>query len=136
RGGSECSASRSTRTVVMTDGTPRTRHYPGYALVARLPSRRRELYDALEERPPWRRVALAIGRVGVIARALRRLDAPGIVRLIADHGDAIALSWVRGRRLDRAVGGLSGDERVELAIQLAEIVAHAHDRGVVLRDVK
>jgi hypothetical protein len=146
----------------MTDGTPRTteglyggasavvgpnarsggdavcssRRYPGYALVARLPSRRREIYDALEDRPPWRRVALAIGGVGAIARALRRLDAPGIVRLIADHGDAIALSWVRGRRLDRVVGALSGDERVDVAIQVAEIVAHAHERGVVLRDLK
>lgn len=110
--------------------------YPGYELVARLPSRRREIYHALEDRPPWRRVALAVGHVAVIAEALRRLDHPGIVRLIADHGDAVALSWVPGRRLDRAARALSGDERLDVAIQVAEIVAHAHERGVVLRDVK
>jgi tetratricopeptide (TPR) repeat protein len=136
RSGAVATPSSSTGRIAPTSGPAAGQHIPGYALVARLPSRRREIYDALEDRPPWRRVALALGRVGAIADALRRLDHPGIVHLIADHGDAVALSWVGGRRLDRAMPALSGEQRLDVAIQVAEIVAHTHERGVVLRDLK
>jgi protein kinase-like protein len=118
--------------------------YPGYAVVRRLMSRRRPIFEAIEQRDPWRRVALALrGRgagaacdLAAMAEAAHRLDHPGIARLLAAHPDALAFAWASGRRLDRAGPPASDAERLELAIQIAELVAHAHDRGVVLRDLK
>lgn len=112
--------------------------YPGYAIVRRLSSRRRQIFEAIEQRDPWRRVALALGgeaELAAIREAAGRLDHPGIAQLVADHGDAVAFAWRTGRRLDR-VEALAPADRLELAIQIAELVAHAHARGVVLRDLK
>jgi tetratricopeptide (TPR) repeat protein len=118
--------------------------YPGYALVRRLMSRRRPIFEAIERDDPWRRVALALRGRGAgaadeltaMAEAAHRLDHPGIARLVAAHPDALAFAWASGRRLDRAGPPASPADRLELAIQIAELVAHAHERGVVLRDLK
>lgn len=71
------------------------------------------------------------------------LDHPAIVRYVA-HGQSadgqpyLALDWVDGetlqQRLERA--GLSLVETVQLGIRLAEALGHAHERGVVHRDIK
>src|SRR5262245_31082372 len=116
-------------------------------LVRRLPSRRRVLHEAIHGREPWRRAALALdhGDAGrrelrAMADAARRLDHPGIARLVEDGSDApeprVALAWCDGRRLDAVIAGLTAPQRLDLAIQIAELVAHAHARGVVLRDLK
>jgi len=76
------------------------------------------------------------------ARVLGELDHPGIVRHIAS-GDAdgllyLVMEWLDGEtlmaRLDR--DPLSMAETVELARQVAAALAHAHERGLVHRDVK
>jgi tetratricopeptide (TPR) repeat protein len=133
----------------------------GYAVVRRLPSRRRAIYEALEHDPAGRRVALnvslaprldpddpacplgwsAVDEIARIAEVVRRLDHPGIVRLVADHRDAphpaFALAWCEGRRLDEdVVAALAPEDRLDIAIQAADLVAHAHDRAVILRDLK
>lgn len=116
--------------------------YPGYVIVRRLRSQRRPIFEAIEQGAPWRRVALALRGRGphaaaalrAMAAAARRLAHVGIAPLVAEHDDALAFGWASGRGLDRAV--VPDDARLELAIQIAELVAHAHERGVVLRDVK
>lgn len=159
-------------------GERRAASYPGYALVRRLPSRRRRIFEAIETADPWRHVVLCVrgvpsaagGTGGVddlteMVAAMRRMDHPGIARLVAEHRDAVAIAWVTGQRLDRvfdralqqaaqpasapratgrarapsphlAAPMFDDADRLELAIQIAELVAHAHARGVVLRDLK
>jgi serine/threonine-protein kinase len=88
-------------------------------------------------------------RPGSVARFLRemrlvgRLDHPNIVRALdADQvGDLpyIVMEYVRGENLDellRIRGPLPVDDVVRYAVQAALALAHAHDQGVVHRDVK
>jgi tetratricopeptide (TPR) repeat protein len=75
--------------------------------------------------------------------ALRRLDHPGVVRVLdageAGHVPYLVLELVEGRSLDSRLlttGALPIGEAVRLAAEVAEALQHAHERGVLHRDVK
>ncbi len=97
--------------------------------------------------------AVAVKRIGVEdpdvaqraereARAAARLAHPGIVALYesGQDDDAVYLvsELVRGRTLAQlmADGLLSDHDAVGIGVVLCEALAHAHERGVVHRDVK
>jgi hypothetical protein len=97
--------------------------------------------------------AVAVKRIGVEdpdvgrraqreARAAARLSHPGIVALYESGQDEDAVylvsELVRGRTLARlmADGLLSDRDVVEIGLVLCDALAHAHQRGVVHRDVK
>ncbi len=76
------------------------------------------------------------------AEALRRLDHPGVVGFV-DAGDAgetqvLVMDLLDGVSLATRLGASPMDppEAMELARQLAVALVHAHDAGVVHRDVK
>ena len=75
--------------------------------------------------------------------ALVRLAHPSIVRYVArgltPEGAAyLAMEWIEGEelRLRLRRGPLRADETVALGARLAAALAHAHERGVMHRDVK
>lgn len=77
------------------------------------------------------------------AKALARLDAPGIVRVLAlretQHDLFIVMEHVDGPVLDRVLrrhAPLDWQEALPLIRQMVEAVAHAHDADVLHRDLK
>jgi tRNA A-37 threonylcarbamoyl transferase component Bud32 len=82
------------------------------------------------------------GRFEREARAAARLSHPGIVTLyeaaVDDEGAYLVSELVRGETLDAllAEGRLSDRDILEIGVGLCEALAHAHDQGVVHRDVK
>ncbi len=76
------------------------------------------------------------------AQAAARLAHPAIVALFeaCPEGDAFYLisELVRGWTLARllAAGELADEELLEIGIDLAEALEHAHERGVIHRDIK
>lgn len=114
------------------------------------------VYEA-EQRTPRRRVALKVLRTPLTteqsvrrfereARALGRLRHPGVAQIhdagIVDtpHGRRgyLAMELVEGIRIDEHVASSGLDARAvaELLIQVCDALQHAHERGVVHRDVK
>jgi hypothetical protein len=84
----------------------------------------------------------AIARFEREALAAKRLDHPGIVRVLdvgtQDGASFITFELVAGRSLEAAVeerGALPEAEALGLAQALALALAHAHERGVLHRDV-
>ncbi|MEM9801563.1 MAG: serine/threonine-protein kinase [Planctomycetota bacterium] len=115
------------------------------------------VYEATQERP-HRTVALKVLRPGFLppdaerrfqweVEALGRLNHPAIAQVhdagVEARGSGHALSWfamerIAGRSLLEAADALGLDRqgRMELFLRVADGVAHAHQRGVIHRDLK
>jgi hypothetical protein len=105
------------------------------------------VYRAFDERLQ-RQVAIKEIAVADAPRVLReaqaaaRLNHPGIVTLYelgSEDGRALLVSeLVEGTTLAELPqgGGLSDREAAEFAVDICEALAHAHERGVIHRDVK
>jgi eukaryotic-like serine/threonine-protein kinase len=114
------------------------------------------VYLAQQERPT-RTVALKVihasmlsqrmlGRFEQEAEVLARLHHPGIAQIyqigtyVTPQGDLpyIAMEFVEGERLDHYLARLRPDlrTRLELAARIADAVEHAHQKGVIHRDLK
>ena len=82
------------------------------------------------------------GRFEREARAAARLSHPAIVTLyeaaVDDEGAYLVSELVRGETLDTllAHGQLSDRDVIGIALALCDALQHAHDQGVVHRDVK
>jgi eukaryotic-like serine/threonine-protein kinase len=76
------------------------------------------------------------------ARAAARLQHPAIVTLyeavVDDEGAYLVSELVRGRTLDELLerGHLSDRDILEIGISICDALIHAHDEGVIHRDVK
>ncbi|MGE0708930.1 MAG: protein kinase [Planctomycetota bacterium] len=76
------------------------------------------------------------------AAATRALDHPGIVRMLSADLEreppVIVLEFVEGRDLDAVLAdaGVAREERLDLFVRLCGAIQHAHERGVVHRDLK
>ena len=112
------------------------------------------VYRAEQTEPVRRHVALKVIRVGmdtksVVARfeaerqALALMDHPSIARVL-DGGATnmgrpfFVMELVRGVRITEycAANQVSLEERLELFIQLCHAIQHAHQKGVIHRDLK
>jgi tetratricopeptide (TPR) repeat protein len=110
-----------------------------------------------EQEQPRRTVALKVIRTGLLtaevlqrfdleSQALARLHHPGIAQVYeagaADYGwgsqPYFAMEFIEGLPLDRYAALHKSDTRQRLAlmIQVCEAVEHAHQRGVIHRDLK
>jgi hypothetical protein len=82
------------------------------------------------------------GRFEREARAAARLSHPAIVTLyeaaVDDEGAYLVSELVRGETLDALLerGQLSDRDIISIALALCDALQHAHDQGVVHRDVK
>jgi Tol biopolymer transport system component/predicted Ser/Thr protein kinase len=86
--------------------------------------------------------ALAHGQLLHEARAASALNHPHICHVydVGEHDGMpwIAMEYVEGQPLNAAIqaGRLDPDEALRIAIQIADGLAHAHERGIVHRDLK
>ena len=77
------------------------------------------------------------------ARILEKMSHPGIVRYVA-HGETddeqpyLAMEWIAGETLSTRLArtGVTMSESVRLATRIAEILAVAHNKGIIHRDIK
>ncbi len=91
--------------------------------------------DSLDDR-------LAREKVLQEARAISALNHPNICTIYevgeADGRPYLAMEYVEGHPLSAEIslGGLSGDVVVRYGMQLADALGHAHEHGIVHRDLK
>lgn len=76
------------------------------------------------------------------ARQMAGLDHPGVVRVFEPHAEDhgwhyFVMELIDGEDLDHAVRGgrVSSERGLELILEVAEALQHAHERGLVHRDV-
>jgi eukaryotic-like serine/threonine-protein kinase len=111
------------------------------------------VYEA-EQDNPRRTVALKVIRPGLVspelvkrfnheAQILARFQHSGIAQVyeagIGEDGQPFfAMEFIRGKPLDEYVRtrGLGADARLELLARVCDAVQHAHDKGVIHRDLK
>lgn len=144
-------------------GDARQIRIPGYAILGVLGAGGMGLVYLAEQHRPRRRVALKVVRPGpgsnlLVSRFLHeaevlgRLHHPGIAQIyeagVGEHAvemqreslplPFIAMEYVDGLPLHEFVRerGLSAAERVELLVRICDAVEHAHQRGVIHRDLK
>lgn len=84
-----------------------------------------------------------VERIKEEAASLRALDHPNIVRLIEtgdmpDGGLFLVMQYIEGASLDHGIpaAGLPPERAFAIFRQVAGAVQHAHDRGVIHRDLK
>jgi len=118
-----------------------------------------QVYEA-EQMSPRRRVALKVIRAGMAtpgmlrrfefeAAALAQLKHPGIAQIYESgvfessgqgvHTEGrpyLSMELVKGRRLDEFAAGMPVRGVLELMARIADAVQHAHQRGVIHRDLK
>jgi len=75
------------------------------------------------------------------ARALSQLDHPHICKIYdyveGEDSDFLVLEYIEGRNLwDAIQTGLDDNLKLEIAEQVADVLATAHEKGVVHRDIK
>ena len=76
------------------------------------------------------------------ARAVAALTHPAVAQVyeIGDHDGTrfIAMGYVEGRTLDQVIAGqpMAADRIVDLAVPICEVLAEAHAKGIVHRDIK
>jgi len=77
-------------------------------------------------------------------RLLRALQGhPNVVRFVQSHhemgdgqGPGIAIELLEGNLLDRMRRGMSYEERIRAALEIADALAFMHGKGIIHRDVK
>lgn len=125
--------------------------YGGMGLIYEAKPRGSERSVALKILYPWPAPPDLVERFAEEARALARLQSPGIPKLFAvgleDVTDPagrvcrlrfLAMELVAGEPLDRwaARPGLSLTDRLRMFIEICEAVHHAHQQGVIHLDLK
>lgn len=122
---------------------------PGYKLLEELGEGGMGTVFRAEQESPRRAVAIKVlhtrsqsawVRFQTEAQVMARFDHPGIARVLeageADGQPFLAMDYIEGTTLEKYVEKRPRRERLELFVQLCDAVHHAHQKGVIHRDLK